>query len=89
MIIYNRISHFFFCFPPTLGYQTLDDDPLPVNNNYQWQSRPVLEWSSQQVCLWLVAVNMERYMSHFAARGVDGAQLLTMDTDKLKVRCLV
>ncbi|XP_019712377.1 neurabin-1-like isoform X2 [Hippocampus comes] len=64
--------------------QTLDDDPLPVNNNYQWQSRPVLEWSSQQVCLWLVAVNMEQYMSDFAAKGVDGAQLLTMDTDKLK-----
>ncbi|XP_051943524.1 neurabin-1-like isoform X2 [Hippocampus zosterae] len=63
---------------------TLDDDPLPVNNNYRWQSRPVLEWSSQQVCLWLVAVNMEQYISDFAAKGVDGAQLLTMDTDKLK-----
>ncbi|XP_077380226.1 neurabin-1-like [Festucalex cinctus] len=63
--------------------ETLDDDPLPVNNN-QWQSRPVLEWSSQQVCLWLVAMNMEQYMSDFAARGVDGEKLLSMDTDKLK-----
>ncbi|XP_077413010.1 neurabin-1-like [Vanacampus margaritifer] len=63
--------------------ETLDDDPLLVNNN-QWQSRPVLEWSSQQVCLWLVAMNMEQYMSDFAARGVDGEKLLSMDTDKLK-----
>ncbi|XP_057714457.1 neurabin-1-like [Corythoichthys intestinalis] len=60
------------------------DDPLLCKNDNQWQSRPMLEWSSHQVCLWLVAMNMEQYMSDFAARGVDGAQLLTMDTDKLK-----
>ncbi|KAM9791407.1 neurabin-1-like isoform X3 [Syngnathus typhle] len=65
--------------------RSLDDDTLPINNNNnQWQSRPVLEWSSQQVCLWLAAVNMEQYTIHFAARGVDGALLLSMDTDKLK-----
>ncbi|XP_061696498.1 neurabin-2-like isoform X2 [Syngnathoides biaculeatus] len=64
--------------------QTLDDDLLPANNNNRWQSQPVLEWSSHQVCLWLLAMNMEQYMSGFSARGVDGAQLLNMDTDKLK-----
>ncbi|XP_049603629.1 neurabin-1 isoform X2 [Syngnathus scovelli] len=65
--------------------ESLDDDTLPINNNNnQWQSRPVLEWSSQQVCLWLAAVNMEQYTINFAARGVDGALLLSMDTDKLK-----
>ncbi|XP_054622828.1 neurabin-2-like isoform X2 [Dunckerocampus dactyliophorus] len=64
--------------------ETLDDDPVPTNNNNQWQSRPVLEWSSQHVCLWLMAVNMEQYVGEFAARGVDGTQLLGMDSDKLK-----
>ncbi|XP_028448359.1 neurabin-2 isoform X2 [Perca flavescens] len=64
--------------------QTLDDDPVPSNNNHQWQSRPVSEWNSQQVCLWLVAMNMDEYASEFAARGVDGPQLLSMDSEKLK-----
>ncbi|TKS80002.1 Neurabin-1 Neurabin-I [Collichthys lucidus] len=64
--------------------QTLDDDPVPTNNNNQWQSRPVLEWNNQQVCLWLIAINMDQYASEFAARGVDGTQLLNMDSEKLK-----
>ncbi|XP_074544740.1 uncharacterized protein LOC141804291 isoform X2 [Halichoeres trimaculatus] len=64
--------------------QTLDDDPLPTNNNHQWQSRPVTEWSNQQVCLWLIAMNMDQYTSAFAARGVDGTQLLGLDSEKLK-----
>uniref|UniRef100_A0AAZ1X6E3 SAM domain-containing protein n=1 Tax=Oreochromis aureus TaxID=47969 RepID=A0AAZ1X6E3_OREAU len=64
--------------------QTLDDDPVPTNNNNQWQSRPVLEWNSQQVCLWLIAMNMDKYTSEFSTRGVDGTQLLNMDSEKLK-----
>uniref|UniRef100_A0A3Q1GEZ5 Neurabin-1 n=1 Tax=Acanthochromis polyacanthus TaxID=80966 RepID=A0A3Q1GEZ5_9TELE len=64
--------------------ETLDDDPVPTNNNNQWQSRPVLEWNNQQVILWLVAMNMDQYTSEFAARGVDGTQLLSMDSEKLK-----
>lgn len=66
--------------------QTLDDDPVPNNNNiHQWQSRPVLEWDNHQVLLWLIAMNMDEYASEFAARGVDGTQLLNMDSEKLKV----
>lgn len=68
-----------------MSRQTLDDDPVPTNNNNQWQSRPVLEWDNQQVCLWLVAMNMDEYTSEFSARGVDGTQLLNMDSEKLKV----
>ncbi|XP_060900392.1 neurabin-1-like isoform X2 [Labrus mixtus] len=65
--------------------QTLDDEPLPTNNNNnQWQSRPVMEWNNQQVCLWLIAMNMDQYTSAFAARGVDGTQLLNLDSEKLK-----
>lgn len=65
--------------------QTLDDDPVPTNNNNQWQSRPILEWNNQQVCLWLITMNMDQYASEFAARGVDGTQLLSLDGEKLKV----
>ncbi|XP_029380604.1 neurabin-1-like [Echeneis naucrates] len=64
--------------------QTLDDDLVPSNNNNRWQSQPVMEWNSQQVCLWLVALKMDQYTSQFAARGVNGTQLLNMDSEKLK-----
>uniref|UniRef100_A0A1A7W958 Neurabin-1 n=2 Tax=Iconisemion striatum TaxID=60296 RepID=A0A1A7W958_9TELE len=64
--------------------ETLDDYPFPNNNNNPWQSRPVSEWSNQQVCLWLIDMNMDRYASEFAARGVDGIQLVNMDGQKLK-----
>ncbi|CAK6952387.1 neurabin-1-like [Scomber scombrus] len=64
--------------------QTLDDDPVPTNNNNQWQSRPALEWTNQQVCLWLIAMNMDQYTAEFSARGVDGTQLLNMNSEKLK-----
>uniref|UniRef100_A0A3B4Z5X6 Neurabin-1 n=1 Tax=Stegastes partitus TaxID=144197 RepID=A0A3B4Z5X6_9TELE len=60
------------------------DISFPANNNNQWQSRPVLEWNNQQVILWLIAMNMDQYASEFAARGVDGTQLLSMDSEKLK-----
>lgn len=73
------------CILSLVSCQTLDDDPVPTNNNNQWQSRPVLEWNNQQVCLWLIAMNMDQYASEFAARGVDGTQLLSMDSEKLKV----
>ncbi|XP_072220520.1 uncharacterized protein [Leuresthes tenuis] len=64
--------------------ETLDDYPVPNNNNNRWQSRPVSEWSNQQVCLWLGAMNMDQYMSEFTAKGVNGTQLLNMDSQKLK-----
>lgn len=67
-----------------MSCQTLDDDPVPTNNN-QWQIQPVSEWNNQQVCLWLSAMNMDQYLSEFTARGVDGTQLLNMDSEKLKV----
>uniref|UniRef100_UPI003AB106F9 uncharacterized protein n=1 Tax=Centroberyx gerrardi TaxID=166262 RepID=UPI003AB106F9 len=64
--------------------ETLDDDLVPAHNNNQWQSRPLLEWTNQQVCLWLIGMNMDQYTAEFTARGVDGTQLLNMDSEKLK-----
>lgn len=85
MSIYFSRSPHPVCLLSLMSCQTLDDDPNPTNNNNQWQNRPISEWDSQQVCLWLITMNMEEYVPQFAARGVDGTQLINMDTDKLKV----
>ncbi|PWA25347.1 hypothetical protein CCH79_00005162 [Gambusia affinis] len=64
--------------------ETLDDYPVPNNNNNRWQCQPVSEWNNQQVCLWLISMSMNRYTKEFTAREVDGTQLLHMDSQKLK-----
>ncbi|XP_017395602.1 sterile alpha motif domain-containing protein 14 isoform X3 [Cebus imitator] len=50
------------------------DEPLP----------PVHHWTSQQVGQWLQSLNLEQYATEFAARQVDGPQLLQLDGSKLK-----
>ncbi|XP_056145368.1 neurabin-1 isoform X2 [Lampris incognitus] len=64
--------------------ETLDDEPVPTGKEYQWQNRPVSEWTNQQVCHWLMGMNMDQYTPEFTARGVDGQQLMHLDSDKLK-----
>ncbi|KAG7256679.1 hypothetical protein CRUP_003545 [Coryphaenoides rupestris] len=64
--------------------ETLDEEPVPTGKEYQWQNRPVLEWTNQQVCHWLMGMNMDQYTPEFTARGVDGQQLMHLDSDKLK-----
>uniref|UniRef100_A0A8D0HFG8 Sterile alpha motif domain containing 14 n=1 Tax=Sphenodon punctatus TaxID=8508 RepID=A0A8D0HFG8_SPHPU len=41
-------------------------------------------WSCQQVGQWLESLNLEQYVAEFAAREVDGQQLLHLDGAKLK-----
>ncbi|KAK5609558.1 hypothetical protein CRENBAI_005501 [Crenichthys baileyi] len=64
--------------------ETLDDEPVPAGKEYQWQNRPISEWTSQQVCHWLMGMNMDQYTPEFTAKGVDGQQLMHLDSDKLK-----
>ncbi|KAM4561182.1 neurabin-1 isoform 3-T3 [Fundulus diaphanus] len=64
--------------------KTLDDEPVPVGKEYQWQNRPISEWTNQQVCHWLMGMNMDQYTPEFTAKGIDGQQLLHLDSDKLK-----
>ncbi|KAM4561181.1 neurabin-1 isoform 2-T2 [Fundulus diaphanus] len=64
--------------------ETLDDEPVPVGKEYQWQNRPISEWTNQQVCHWLMGMNMDQYTPEFTAKGIDGQQLLHLDSDKLK-----
>uniref|UniRef100_A0A1A8F6W1 Neurabin-1 n=1 Tax=Nothobranchius korthausae TaxID=1143690 RepID=A0A1A8F6W1_9TELE len=64
--------------------KTLDDEPVAAGKEYQWQNRPVSEWTNQQVCHWLMGMNMDQYTPEFTAKGIDGQQLLNLDSDKLK-----
>ncbi|KAG7282245.1 hypothetical protein CRUP_038413, partial [Coryphaenoides rupestris] len=64
--------------------ETLDDEPVLTGKEYQWQNRPVPEWTNQQVCHWLMGMNMDQYTPEFTAKGVDGQQLMQLDSDKLK-----
>ncbi|KAM9344093.1 neurabin-1 isoform 2-T2 [Pholidichthys leucotaenia] len=64
--------------------ETLDDEPVATGKEYQWHNRPVSEWTNQQVCHWLMGMNMDQYTPEFTAKGIDGQQLLHLDSDKLK-----
>ncbi|KAM3917473.1 neurabin-1-like isoform 2-T2 [Leptodactylus fuscus] len=64
--------------------KALDDDVTPTGKQNQWHSRPVSDWSTQQVCHWLMGMNMEQYIEEFTAKNVDGQQLMLLDSDRLK-----
>uniref|UniRef100_A0A3B5LS96 Neurabin-1 n=1 Tax=Xiphophorus couchianus TaxID=32473 RepID=A0A3B5LS96_9TELE len=80
----RSVSISFFFLTSLISHQTLDDYPIPNNNNNRWQCQPLSEWNNQQVCLWLISMSMNRYTKEFTAREVDGTQLLHMDSQKLK-----
>ncbi|XP_032891221.1 sterile alpha motif domain-containing protein 14 isoform X1 [Amblyraja radiata] len=44
----------------------------------------VSTWTTQQVCQWLLGLNMEHYVSEFTVGNIDGEQLLHLDGGKLK-----
>lgn len=56
-----------------------------MGKDYLWQNRPVSEWTTQQVCHWLMGMNMDQYTPEFTMQGVDGLQLMNLDSDRLKV----
>ncbi|XP_063174228.1 neurabin-1-like [Candoia aspera] len=63
----------------------IDDEPSAAGKQNQWHNRPISEWTTQQVCHWLMGMNMEQYISEFTAKNVDGQQLMLLDSEKLKV----
>ncbi|XP_038278333.1 neurabin-1-like isoform X2 [Dermochelys coriacea] len=64
--------------------KALDDECAATGKQNQWQSRPISEWTTQQVCHWLMGMNMEQYIAEFTAKNIDGQQLMLLDSDKLK-----
>ncbi|XP_029461657.1 neurabin-1-like [Rhinatrema bivittatum] len=63
--------------------KALDDDFATGKQN-QWHSRPISDWTVQQVCQWLIGMNMEQYITEFTTKNIDGQQLMLLDSDKLK-----
>ncbi|XP_043085488.1 neurabin-1-like [Puntigrus tetrazona] len=64
--------------------EMLDEEPCPGGKEYHWQNRPVSDWTSQQVCHWLMGMNMDQYTPEFSTQAIDGQQLLGLDSDRLK-----
>ncbi|XP_029022922.1 neurabin-1 isoform X2 [Betta splendens] len=62
--------------------EILDEGRFP--KQYQWQSRGITEWSSQQVARWLMGLNLEQHILEFTAKNIDGEQLLQLDSAELK-----
>ncbi|NWU09361.1 NEB1 protein, partial [Cephalopterus ornatus] len=67
-----------------VSFKALDDEFATTGKQNQWHSRPISEWSTQQVCHWLMGMNMEQYITEFTAMNVDGQQLMQLDSEKLK-----
>ncbi|CAM4607046.1 unnamed protein product [Leuciscus chuanchicus] len=64
--------------------EMLDEEPCSGGKEYHWQTRPVSDWTSQQVCHWLMGMNMDQYTPEFSTQAIDGHQLLNLDSDRLK-----
>ncbi|KAM6260898.1 neurabin-1-like isoform 2-T2 [Spheniscus humboldti] len=60
------------------------DDEFTTGKQNQWHSRPISEWTTQQVCHWLMGMNMEQYITEFTAMNINGQQLMQLDSEKLK-----
>ncbi|NXV25908.1 NEB1 protein, partial [Rissa tridactyla] len=67
-----------------VSFRALDDEFSTTGKQNQWHSRPISEWTTQQVCHWLIGMNMEQYITEFTAMNIDGQQLMQLDSEKLK-----
>ncbi|KFV44259.1 Neurabin-1, partial [Tyto alba] len=67
-----------------VSFKALDDEFTTTGKQNQWHSRPISEWTTQQVCHWLMGMNMEQYIKEFTAMNIDGQQLMQLDSEKLK-----
>ncbi|NXL29835.1 NEB1 protein, partial [Glaucidium brasilianum] len=67
-----------------VSFKALDDEFTATGKQNQWHSRPISEWTTQQVCHWLMGMNMEQYITEFTAMNIDGQQLMQLDSEKLK-----
>ncbi|NXJ50713.1 NEB1 protein, partial [Spizaetus tyrannus] len=67
-----------------VSFKALDDEFTTTGKQNQWHNRPISEWTTQQVCHWLMGMNMEQYITEFTAMNIDGQQLMQLDSEKLK-----
>ncbi|XP_025101822.1 neurabin-1-like isoform X5 [Pomacea canaliculata] len=55
----------------------------------QYQSCSIAEWNTENVCHWLMGLEMDKYIAAFTDKCVTGSQLLAMDGSKLKAMGVV
>lgn len=49
----------------------------------------VIDWSADEVCLWLSSVGLDVYSANFKGNGITGQALIQLDSSQLKVRVMV
>ncbi|XP_024881564.1 uncharacterized protein LOC112460877 isoform X1 [Temnothorax curvispinosus] len=62
----------------------LSDFGLGDKKSHFWQNAPVADWSKEQVCQWLTGIGLEQYSSQFLDNGINGNNLLRLDSRDLK-----
>ncbi|XP_072763772.1 uncharacterized protein Spn isoform X2 [Anoplolepis gracilipes] len=62
----------------------LSDFGLGDKKSHFWQSAPVADWSKEQVCQWLTGIGLELYSSQFLDNGINGSNLLRLESRELK-----
>ncbi|GFN99731.1 neurabin-1 [Plakobranchus ocellatus] len=67
------------------GIPAAHENPSPNKRSHnQFQSGPISEWNSENVCHWLMALELEKYSAVFTEKGINGSQLLQLDGSRLK-----
>ncbi|XP_070148783.1 uncharacterized protein Spn isoform X5 [Polyergus mexicanus] len=62
----------------------LSDFGLGDKKSHFWQNAPVTDWSKEQVCQWLTGIGLEHYSSQFLDNGINGSNLLRLESRELK-----
>ncbi|KAL5292958.1 PPP1R9A family protein [Megaselia abdita] len=52
---------------------------------HYWKNGPVIEWSVDQVCQWLLVNALDHHMPKFKEHGVQGGALLQLDSRDFKI----
>ncbi|KAL6254933.1 hypothetical protein P5V15_014275 [Pogonomyrmex californicus] len=62
----------------------LSDFGLGDKKSHFWQNAPVADWSKEQVCQWLTGIGLEHYSPQFLDNGINGNNLLRLESRELK-----
>ncbi|XP_076246868.1 protein phosphatase 1 regulatory subunit spinophilin isoform X2 [Calliopsis andreniformis] len=57
---------------------------LGDKKSHFWQNAPITDWSKEQVCQWLSGIGLERYAPRFLETGINGGNLLRLESRDLK-----
>ncbi|XP_014606531.1 PREDICTED: uncharacterized protein LOC106788096 isoform X9 [Polistes canadensis] len=60
------------------------DFGLGDKKSHFWQNAPVTDWSKEQVCQWLSGMGLERHAPRFLENGINGVNLLRLESRELK-----